>query len=317
MKQNRFIIYVILVLSAFFCQMSDGQPVSKETSTSGGIHELPLPHIPDSITGPVRRADYLTEHFWDTMDFTNEQLSLDTLFMEQNFVNFIQLYNYGSENGIRKATRKLMKKAEADKNSFLLLCYIAERYLYDPNSPMRCEEHFILFLQEIAQTMLLTDYERLRYTYLIEEVQKNRPGMIATDFAYISREGDRRTLHQTPGKRILLLFYDPECGHCSEILQKLHASSLIQELIANKELTVLAIYTEDNRSLWDKTNKTMPQEWYVGIDADAIQERELYALPAMPVIYLLDKDKKVLLKDPSPTLLEIRLNEEISRTATP
>lgn len=52
----------------------------------------------------------------------------------------------------------------------------------------------------------------------------------------------------------------------------------------------------------------MPQEWTVGIDNSRIVERELYSLPAMPVIYLLDKDKRVLLKDSSPAGLEAFLS---------
>ena len=40
------------------------------------------------------------------------------------------------------------------------------------------------------------------------------------------------------------------------------------------------------------------------MDTEGIWERNLHALPAMPIPYLLEKDNTVLLKDPSVTDLE-------------
>jgi transporter family protein len=130
----------------------------------------------------------------------------------------------------------------------------------------------------------------------------------AADFAYTDHRGKRQTLHGTPAPRLLLLFYDPACSHCAEILDALQESPALTRLIAAGELAVLAAYTEGDRRLWDETKAALPQEWTVGIDNSRIVERELYSLPAMPVIYLLDKDKRVLLKDSSPAGLEAFLS---------
>lgn len=266
--------------------------------------ELPLPAIPDSIAAPERRADYLMAHFWDAMDFSDERARTDTLFLEQNFVNFIQLYGYGSPRGAREATRILLERARADETAFRLLCDIAERYLNDPNSPMRDEERYILFLEELLRTPGLPEYDRLRPSWQLETAKKNRPGMTAADFAYVTRSGIRQRLHGTPGERLLLLFYDPDCEHCREILEQLHESRLLRQLLEAGKLAVLAVYTGGDRKLWDATKEAMPQKWSVGFDLDGIPDRELYSLPAMPILYLLDRDKTVLLKDPSPLLLE-------------
>ena len=91
-------------------------------------------------------------------------------------------------------------------------------------------------------------------------------------------------------------------------MDALQESPALTRLIAAGELAVLAAYTEGDRRLWDETKAALPQEWTVGIDNSRIVERELYSLPAMPVIYLLDKDKRVLLKDSSPAGLEAFLS---------
>ena len=89
----------------------------------------------------------------------------------------------------------------------------------------------------------------------------------------------------------------------------MHENPLLAELVFKKELTVLAVYTEGDRKLWDETKEAMPQEWIVAIDDSRIVERESYSLPAMPVIYLLDAGKRVILKDAPLERLEAWLSE--------
>lgn len=268
------------------------------------IKELPLPHVPRTMTRPEERAAYILEHFWDGMDFNDTLRSRDRAFMEQNFVNYISLFPHARPEALPPHIARLLERAAADFQCLDLVNDLAERYLDDPNSPMRDEEYYILFLEGLFRLPALPEAERIRPAYKLEMAKKNRPGTTATDFAYTDREGNRRTLHAARGKRLLLLFYDPACSHCSQILDGLRESAVIGNLIQNKELSVLAVYTEGDRRLWDDTKASLPREWCVAIDESRIVEHEFYALPAMPVIYLLDGQKSVLLKDPSPAMLE-------------
>lgn len=275
----------------------------------GSVYELPLPEVPSALTAPEERAEYIISHFWDRMDFADTLRSRDRRFMEQNFVNFLSLFPHARQEVLPPHIGRLLKRAAADSVAFDLVNDIAERYLDDPNSPMRCEEYYILFLEERLRLPGLSEYDRIRPAYRLETAKKNRPGTVATDFSCTDRNGNRRTLHGTRGKQLLLLFYDPACSHCSEILNGLRESPLIRELIAVKELAVLAVYTEGDRELWDETKEAMPQEWIVAIDDSRIVERESYSLPAMPVIYLLDAGKRVILKDAPLERLEAWLSE--------
>ncbi|MDE6695315.1 MAG: DUF5106 domain-containing protein, partial [Muribaculaceae bacterium] len=77
----------------------------------------------------------------------------------------------------------------------------------------------------------------------------------------------------------------------------------INDAIAEGRLGVLAIYAEGKRDVWDETKVDMPGNWSVGYDLSGILDEELYDLPAMPIIYLLDEGKRVILKDPDITQL--------------
>lgn len=210
---------------------------------------------------------------------------------------FINMLAGMSPDEASRSMDALIGSVAEDSVALNRLSAMMESCLADPNSPLRNESHYIIYLESLLRQPGLDEAGRVRAADRLAMAKKNRPGAVATDFAYVDREGVRRTLHGSAGSRILLIFYDPECGHCSEILEQVSASGVIKECIGRKTLTVLAIYTEGNRKLWERTKASMPQDWAVGFDTDSIVARELYSVPAMPVMYLLDSDKTVLLKD--------------------
>lgn len=307
---NRYILIGILAIVACFgsCQ-SKSQPADKADQGPAAdtvvSSELPLPEVPPTLTVPSERAAYILSHFWDALDFRDTLRSRNARFMEQNVVNWLSLFPHADLEALPPCIDGCLTNAAKDKDAFRLFGNIVERYLNDPNSPMRNEDYYMLYLEGVLRLPGLAEEDRLRPAYQLETARKNRPGSLATDFSYLTREGKSGRLRDTaPGKRLLLLFYDPACVHCTETLKELHHSPVLERLMADQSLSVLAVYAEGDRGLWDRTKASLPGEWMVAMDTEGIVERELYALPAMPVIYLLERDKTVLLKDPTPTDLE-------------
>lgn len=292
-----FRVLYIFALSAVLCSCSSGSG-HKAADASASSSELPLPEVPPTLTDPAERADYIMIHFWDKMDSGDTVRSHDKNFMELNIVNFISLFRHGSDEAISRGIGSMLAKVASDSVALTVATGIIDRYLDDPNSPMLSEPHYILYLEELLRLPELAGEERIRPAYKLEMARKNRPGTVAADFAYVDRNGRRYTLRTTPaGKYLLLIFYDPECAHCMEILKQVSGSEVITQSVRRGYLTVLAVYTEGNRKLWDATKASMPREWIVGFDADSIVDRATYSIPAMPVMYLLKSDKKVLKKD--------------------
>ena len=70
-------------------------------------------------------------------------------------------------------------------------------------------------------------------------------------------------------------------------------------------LTILTIYIDDNLDEWHSHLAELPTNWTHAYDKDnKISKNRLYDIKAIPTLYLLDKDKKVLQKDTSPNALE-------------
>lgn len=264
-------------------------------ATADTIPELPLPNVPKTLQTPADRAGYIITHFWDTMDFSDTLRSYNKNFMEQSFANFISVFPYADEQARRTAVGTLLDKAEADSVAYVLLRDVAEKYLYEPDSPISSEDYYILFLERFVDSAILGEYGTLRLRRQLEAARKNRPGMIAADFAYTTRDGINGTLHKTTTEGdMLLIFYDPDCDHCKEVMGNLQADKALSNAIASGKLKVLAIYSGDDQNLWKRTATSLPDNWTVGYESGVLQENGLYVLRTMPTLYLLDRNKKVI-----------------------
>lgn len=276
----------------------DGLASDRAERDSLLILELPLPEIPESMTQPDQKIDYALSHFWDALDFQDTVRVYNRDFMEQNFSNFIHLLSHAAPETSKKAIRILLDKASINSKGLTNIAEIADLYLYEPNSPFKNEDLYALFLNEYRENDLFDTAHRLRYEDQLEEVSKNVRGTLATDFDYVTTDGLRRTLYGTKvSGRILLVFYDPDCDHCKDILSSLFISDKLNGMIKDGELTPLAIYSGDDLELWKKKATDFPSIWTVGYNQGVIEENDLYVLRALPVIYILDADKTVVEKD--------------------
>lgn len=310
---------LIIAIALAVCSACSASPHREVVHAPAGADpipaELPLPTIPAELRTPQERADYLAVHFWDKMDFADTRLSLDTAFMEQNFVNFIDLLPHATPGGAEAAVERLTSSVAATDSTVTAFIFdIATRYLSDPLSPMRNEELHILFLRQETLLPAVGEAARDRAAFMLGEALKNRPGTIPADFTYVTPTG-RSTLLTTPvgtptlstgqtdATSLLLMLYDPDCIHCKEITASLASDPVVNAAIDNGSLTVLAVAVDGSRSRWEAHLPQMPSNWINGYDTTGIEEKELYPLPAIPVFYLLGPDHRVIAKDPPASVI--------------
>ena len=257
-------------------------------------NSLELPAIPKTLKAPAERADYLLEHFWDALDAATDNRSADSLFMEQTFVNFLSVMPHASAEGRAKGATAMYSKLKPSDKAKNLIRTLAEEYLYSPASPMRDENLYVLLLQSDAATADDDDASGIRNRELAKELLKNIPGTQAADFGIELANGATTTLRQVGGIPMLLLIYDPDCHTGHEAMEALANDADIQKAIADGKIAILAVAAETDRELWLTVKDTLPQGWISAFDTEGITEAELYYLPEVPGLYLLDGDQRVL-----------------------
>lgn len=275
------------------------------------VRELPLPDIPPTLREPRERAAYLLRHFWDAMEFTDTLRSRDRAGLEQHFADFASLFPHADTAAVASSIDSVLLAASADRPALDLLIETAEKYLWEPDSPLCDDGYYMLFLERMLRSPALDRYEKLRPAYRLEAARRNRVGSTAADFVYTDRGGHPHTLRDTRGELLLLLFYDPDCDHCMKTIASLRRLGPLQQAVESGLLTVLALFADGDPASWH--TPALPEGWIDGLDATGVQERELYAFKRLPALYLLDRDKRVLAKEPDPeTLAQLliqRLND--------
>ena len=214
--------------------------------------------------------------------------------MEQTFVNFLSVMPHASAEGRAKGATAMYSKLKPSDKAKNLIRTLAEEYLYSPASPMRDENLYVLLLQSDAATADDDDASGIRNRELAKELLKNIPGTQAADFGIELANGATTTLRQVGGIPMLLLIYDPDCHTCHEAMEALANDADIQKAIADGKIAILAVAAETDRELWLTVKDTLPQGWISAFDTEGITEAELYYLPEVPGLYLLDGDQRVL-----------------------
>lgn len=177
--------------------------------------------------------------------------------------------------------------------------------LYGVNSDFRNEEYYLPFAQALSTSELVDSVSRVRYSKEAAMCSLNRLGAVAADFSYTTKEGKISTLHKIKADYTLLFFSNPGCTACKEIIDALKGSLRVEKLVYEKTLKVLNAYIDEDLAEWYKYMSIYPQEWINAFNADlSIRNDNLYDVHAIPSLYLLDKEKRVILKDaPLPVVI--------------
>ena len=300
MRYTLYILYTLFLLTS--CQATPKQETKEQApqATEAQVR-FPYPEIPTVLTTPEERKAYLLTHYWERFDFADTVLVANRDITEQGFVDFIALLADGQTTdalageSMENWCGGFIPQGKARRTMMRL----ADDYLYNPNSPFYNEWLYGIYLQAMLVKLPAEDAQVSSMAFKLQLLNRNKVGTPAEDFIYYLPDGTRRSLADTPvrGNRLLVVFYDPECSSCHEVIETMKMDSALAKAVQAGWVSVLAIYTEGNEKVWRETLADMPQGWSIGTDREAIKAGALYDLRAMPSLYLLDAQKRVVLKD--------------------
>lgn len=290
------------ILSAMLC-------ASLTAAQAQQTHGFPYPAVPDTLRTPDTRAAWLVRHYWDGFNFADTAFLARPEEAEQGFVNFIDLLprvrQTVAADGLRQFADNIYKGGAASVREYFAT--LADSYLGDETSAMHDDVLYAQFLDVMGANKFASIAERTRNEYMARNLRKNLPGSKAADFDYTDRQGRRHSLHDFKARYTLLYFYDPDCRHCRQTLERLRD---IPQLTLGTYVRVLAIYPYGYDDRWAAADTHFPAEWTDGYSTGGdIHTHDIYYIKSMPSIYLLDNEKTVILKNPDLSVLGKALNE--------
>ena len=286
----------------------------REKKAERNFQALPFPDVqlPSMISGEQEALEYLAENYWNAITEPSRPYPSDSVLVsgvrktdvEQKFADWTYILDAAGHKIWSKAVTKLYdralgcEKADTASNVFETFADLAQKYLYDPNSPMRNEEIYLHFVRKYAEHEGLTEVEKDKYRRQARLCALNRIGDKATDFRFADKRGSIRNLYDIDAEMTLLFFSNPGCNACMEIINVLKEDKVMSALISDGTLAVVNVYIDEDIQAWRSYMPVYPEEWYNGFDPDfVLRNDEIYNVRAIPSLYLLDKEKRVILKD--------------------
>lgn len=307
------VLYLFLVLLCLGCA---GRSVQQITVTpDSSVEQEPLRNLPPATFIPTlppanmerdEQLKYLRDHYWDSFDFSDSTLvyRLDTMAVMENFAAYVALVLDPKDS---MAMRNLMQRADVSKPMVQYFQMMGERLLGDPNSAIRNETLYIEVLREVLASPYLDQYEKLAPQYDLDLALRNRVGEKATDFVYTLASGKKHRLSEIRADYVILFINNPGCPMCREVKESITSSPMINSAIERGDMKVLMIYPDEDLTEWHNHLSEIPAAWINAYDDGCILTRDrLYDLRAIPSLYLLGKDKRVLLKD----IVDVELIEQ-------
>lgn len=220
---------------------------------------FPYPEIPDEVEEPEARMTYLLEHFWQDYAFA-DSTAMNREVGEQGMVDFLNFMQHADSVSAMRGASVFADSLETHPSAVPFFEGLMARYLGDSESPLYSDVVYVQLLRALPETP--------QRVWLLEQLAKNRVGDRAADILVRTLDGKEMRLWKVKSEQTLLIFFDPDCRRCQRLDAQLEQEPLI---VQNPRLKVVR-----------KDMNDLKGEYYV---------------PHTPALYLLDKEKRVVLKN--------------------
>lgn len=310
MKRSILIILAAVALAAG-CGPRSGRSTDP-AAKAADMRDFPTVKTPDVYSENKDRQRFLAEHFWDRFFSEREGMVCDsftvygvpTPVLEEAFSGYVAVLQ-----SIDIATAKedigaffdrieSAQREDIGSNVYEVFGLLMDRYLYDPNSPFRNEDLYQPYVEKLSKSKLTSPDMAPAFANEARLCALNPIGSPAADFRFTDSNGVTRRLHDVNALHTLLLFSNPGCTACEDLVNSIKSIRNIDRKISMGRLAIVNVYIDDDLNAWRQHLPGFPRNWYNGYDTDHVIRRDLiYNIRGIPSLYILDKDKRVVMKD--------------------
>jgi thiol-disulfide isomerase/thioredoxin len=244
----------------------------------------------------VMRYGYLRDHYFDGVDFSDERLLRSPVLYNRLNQYFNRILIQVPDSLIPQVDRIIARTAGNDKVYQYVVIFLLNNYQQanimglDEVYVHLAEKYYLAGKTPWADSTLLGKLQER-----VDHLKPNLIGHKAHDLKMETLDGQWVDLYEIDKPWVILVFWDPGCGHCKKAIPKLHD---LYEQYRDKGLEVMTIYIYDNKEAWKKyLEENDYLDWINAWDPYQITRfRFYYDVYSTPVIYVLDKDKKIIAK---------------------
>lgn len=239
--------------------------------------------------------NFYQQHYFDNVDFSDDRI-LRTPIYEGKIDRFIEKFTIHHPDSIKLAASRVIDLSRANHDVFrftlikLFNKYAQSEYMgMDAVFVYLAERYYLSGLADWADSAQINKiYDR------VVKMSSNLIGMKAPELIMRDTNDQYHSLHAQKGVYTILIFWDPTCGHCQKAMPVLQS---IWERVPHDSFSIFSVNIGNDGKEWRQfivdNHLTFLCVW------DPLNHnnfRVLYDIFSSPVIYLLDKNKKIVAK---------------------
>ena len=313
-----------------FIQKNKGTFISDALNLKMEKYLKDIPKASNGRLDSIAVFDYYKKHYWDEVDFKEDGLAR-TPFFYGRLTRYFESVVIRDPEAVSVEIDRIMNQAiEGSIMYKLLLANFVNKY--ETSKVMGFDKVFVYIVDKYFKTGKAKDIYNddnivnniinratILRPLLLEEIAPELPMIPIESHDKISKMGFETAktseeltkifyanaaeiektfikLSSIKAKYTLLVFWDVDCSHCQVEIPKL--IDLYHQLLKDKiDVKVFSVYTQQEFGKYKKYVEEKKLDWinvYDGVHYNNLKDK--YDIYSTPVIYILDKDKKIKAK---------------------
>lgn len=255
----------------------------------------------------VYAYNYYKRHYWDYISFTDERLLRTPIFEPKLEKYFKELVTPVPDSIKNEIDRMLLRSAGSHEMYKYLLTHFVQQYI-NPEY-MGQDAVFVHLFEKYINNNPKVDWFTDKYSkYMFERaysLMANLIGQPASNLEMTDTAGKKIPLYGIQAPFTVICFWDPTCSHCKEVVPKV--DSIFQAKWKKEGIQVYGVMVDGGKEAWLKFIRDNNLKDWIHVYETTEQKdatyaagkpsyKQLYDVYQTPILYLLDKDKRIIAK---------------------
>ncbi len=247
---------------------------------------------------------YYKTHYWDGISFMDDRVIRTPFFQPKLERYYREVIPQSSDSIIKDLDYKLLLARSAPEMYKFLLNWLTDEYI---NPKYMGQDAVFVHLFNKYHSKGLSPWLNEKQMETISRraymQMSNLIGEMAANLQLIDSNGKVQALYDQKGEFTVVVFWDPNCGHCKQEIPKI--DSIYQAKWKNDNVKIYAVNTEYDKTAWVNYVKEHKLKGWVNVyqtklmqeeekQSQAPSYKQLFDVIQTPTLYLLDKDKRII-----------------------
>ena len=261
---------------------------------------------PKTRNDSILNYEYYKKHYWDGISFSDDRIIRTPFFLPRIEKYFRDIVVPAPDTLIQEADYLLLLARTNPEMYKFLLNWLTDEYIYPKF--MGQDAVFVHLFEKYHSKGISNWLNEKQLTAISNRaymLMANLIGEKAADLEMVDALGKSSNLYDLKANFTIVCFWDPTCSHCKEEIPKL--DSVYKLKWKDNGVKIYGVLTEDERPKWLQfIEEKKLGDWMHVYQTDSTKKaqetsqrpgfRQLYDVTQTPILYLLDKDKRIIAK---------------------